>query len=148
MNTHFAWLLKVALACKTHLVKKSFELLSCASVTCRFIWWYYRYSKWSTNIAWYKYFLRTTNILVSEYITLAFSFIDLAYTQINVHFSLGSEVMSGIALSRLAQERKAWRKDHPFVSNLYILLFNWLAVQITISLIPCTPVHFWIYTTK
>ena len=25
--------------------------------------------------------------------------------------------MSGIALSRLAQERKAWRKDHPFVSN-------------------------------
>ncbi|KAL4624384.1 SUMO-conjugating enzyme UBC9-B isoform X1, partial [Arapaima gigas] len=24
------------------------------------------------------------------------------------------EVMSGIALSRLAQERKAWRKDHPF----------------------------------
>lgn len=24
--------------------------------------------------------------------------------------------MSGIALSRLAQERKAWRKDHPFVS--------------------------------
>lgn len=26
--------------------------------------------------------------------------------------------MSGIALSRLAQERKAWRKDHPFVSKL------------------------------
>lgn len=25
--------------------------------------------------------------------------------------------MSGIALSRLAQERKAWRKDHPFVST-------------------------------
>lgn len=25
-------------------------------------------------------------------------------------------IMSGIALSRLAQERKAWRKDHPFVS--------------------------------
>ena len=25
--------------------------------------------------------------------------------------------MSGIALSRLAQERKAWRKDHPFVSG-------------------------------
>lgn len=24
--------------------------------------------------------------------------------------------MSGIALSRLTQERKAWRKDHPFVS--------------------------------
>lgn len=26
--------------------------------------------------------------------------------------------MSGIALSRLAQERKAWRKDHPFVSSI------------------------------
>ncbi|KAJ8250870.1 hypothetical protein GJAV_G00214160 [Gymnothorax javanicus] len=26
----------------------------------------------------------------------------------------GASVMSGIALSRLAQERKAWRKDHPF----------------------------------
>lgn len=25
--------------------------------------------------------------------------------------------MSGIALSRLTQERKAWRKDHPFVSS-------------------------------
>ena len=24
--------------------------------------------------------------------------------------------MSGIALGRLAEERKAWRKDHPFVS--------------------------------
>lgn len=28
-------------------------------------------------------------------------------------------IMSGIALSRLAQERKAWRKDHPFVSNVF-----------------------------
>lgn len=25
--------------------------------------------------------------------------------------------MSGIAVARLAEERKAWRKDHPFVSN-------------------------------
>lgn len=24
--------------------------------------------------------------------------------------------MSGIALGRLSEERKAWRKDHPFVS--------------------------------
>lgn len=24
--------------------------------------------------------------------------------------------MSGIALARLSEERKAWRKDHPFVS--------------------------------
>lgn len=30
----------------------------------------------------------------------------------------GPQVMSGIALSRLAQERKAWRKDHPFVSMI------------------------------
>lgn len=38
--------------------------------------------------------------------------------------------MSGIALSRLAQERKAWRKDHPFVSMrtvkfLSLQLFWW-----------------------
>lgn len=26
--------------------------------------------------------------------------------------------MSGIAFSRLTQERKAWRKDHPFVSRV------------------------------
>jgi len=25
--------------------------------------------------------------------------------------------MSGIAIARLAEERKAWRKDHPFVSK-------------------------------
>lgn len=31
----------------------------------------------------------------------------------------GPQVMSGIALSRLAQERKAWRKDHPFVSMIF-----------------------------
>ena len=28
---------------------------------------------------------------------------------------LSVEKMSGIALGRLAEERKAWRKDHPFV---------------------------------
>lgn len=28
------------------------------------------------------------------------------------------QVMSGIAFSRLTQERKAWRKDHPFVSSI------------------------------
>jgi len=50
------------------------------------------------------------------------------HTQINVHFSIGSVVMSGIALSRLAQERKAWRKDHPFVSNTNILLMNALLI--------------------
>lgn len=30
--------------------------------------------------------------------------------------------MSGIAIARLAEERKAWRKDHPFVSLLFFLL--------------------------
>lgn len=33
--------------------------------------------------------------------------------------------MSGIAAARLAEERKAWRKDHPFVSwfiNINVLL--------------------------
>lgn len=30
--------------------------------------------------------------------------------------------MSGIAIARLAEERKAWRKDHPFVSLIYTLL--------------------------
>lgn len=27
--------------------------------------------------------------------------------------------MSGIASARLAEERKAWRKDHPFVSTIH-----------------------------
>lgn len=57
------------------------------------------------------------------------------YNKYNVHFSIGSVVMSGIALSRLAQERKAWRKDHPFVSN--ILLMNAFTIYI-ISFILCT----------
>jgi hypothetical protein len=30
--------------------------------------------------------------------------------------------MSGIAIGRLTEERKAWRKDHPFVS-FYLLFF-------------------------
>ncbi|TMS22029.1 SUMO-conjugating enzyme UBC9 [Larimichthys crocea] len=32
----------------------------------------------------------------------------------NSSFDWSPHIMSGIALSRLAQERKAWRKDHPF----------------------------------
>jgi len=27
--------------------------------------------------------------------------------------------MSGIAVGRLSEERKSWRKDHPFVSSIY-----------------------------
>lgn len=27
--------------------------------------------------------------------------------------------MSGIALTRLSEERKGWRKDHPFVSTMF-----------------------------
>lgn len=51
--------------------------------------------------------------------------------QVSVHFS-GPQVMSGIALSRLAQERKAWRKDHPFVSNVF-LLSNLLGKELCVS---------------
>ena len=29
--------------------------------------------------------------------------------------------MSGIALGRLAEERKGWRKDHPFVSIVQVI---------------------------
>jgi hypothetical protein len=29
--------------------------------------------------------------------------------------------MSGIAIGRLSEERKAWRKDHPFVSLLELV---------------------------
>lgn len=31
--------------------------------------------------------------------------------------------MSGIAVARLGEERKAWRKDHPFVSD-FVQLFD------------------------
>ena len=31
--------------------------------------------------------------------------------------------MSGIALGRLSEERKAWRKDHPFVSVYFLSSF-------------------------
>lgn len=31
--------------------------------------------------------------------------------------------MSGIAISRLAEERKGWRKDHPFVSCSLLFFF-------------------------
>lgn len=31
--------------------------------------------------------------------------------------------MSSIALGRLSEERKAWRKDHPFVSNIFIIVY-------------------------
>lgn len=32
--------------------------------------------------------------------------------------------MSGIASARLAEERKAWRKDHPFVSVHNFMVFG------------------------
>uniref|UniRef100_A0A671SDY4 SUMO-conjugating enzyme UBC9-B-like n=1 Tax=Sinocyclocheilus anshuiensis TaxID=1608454 RepID=A0A671SDY4_9TELE len=37
--------------------------------------------------------------------------------------------MSGIALSRLAQERKAWRKDHPFVRFIYIYIYIYIYIN-------------------
>lgn len=30
--------------------------------------------------------------------------------------------MSGIAIARLSEERKGWRKDHPFVSRYLAML--------------------------
>lgn len=32
--------------------------------------------------------------------------------------------MSGIAIGRLTEERKAWRKDHPFVSAYMVALLH------------------------
>ena len=32
--------------------------------------------------------------------------------------------MSGIAVGRLSEERKAWRKDHPFVSLVDLILID------------------------
>jgi hypothetical protein len=41
-----------------------------------------------------------------------------------VYASIKGFDMSGIALGRLAEERKGWRKDHPFVriQQLFLLL--------------------------
>lgn len=36
--------------------------------------------------------------------------------------------MSGIAIARLAEERKAWRKDHPFVRYPFDILFFTTAI--------------------
>ena len=33
---------------------------------------------------------------------------------------LRGTVMSGIAVGRLSEERKAWRKDHPFVRKIQL----------------------------
>ena len=39
---------------------------------------------------------------------------------------LHSLEMSGIALQRLGEERRAWRRDHPFVRCFFGLLFKFL----------------------
>lgn len=39
--------------------------------------------------------------------------------------------MTGIAVARLGEERKAWRKDHPFVSYIFVFIF-WLILIICI----------------
>jgi hypothetical protein len=48
-------------------------------------------------------------------------------------FFIFEKKMSGIAQKRLAEERKNWRKDHPFVRHvghiykyMYITLISWL----------------------
>ena len=44
--------------------------------------------------------------------------------------------MSGIAVGRLAQERKAWKKDHPFVSKLLFSPFLSSHILLSIFFLP------------
>lgn len=39
--------------------------------------------------------------------------------------------MSGIALTRLFEERKGWRKDHPFVSAISLFI-NYIDVLLNV----------------
>lgn len=41
--------------------------------------------------------------------------------------------MSGIAVGRLSEERKAWRKDHPFVSTVVNCLPLEIVENVTIE---------------
>ena len=43
--------------------------------------------------------------------------------------------MSGIAIGRLTEERKAWRKDHPFVSAYIVALLHVKSLMFVVSLI-------------
>ena len=43
--------------------------------------------------------------------------------------------MSGIAIGRLTEERKAWRKDHPFVSAYIVGLLQVKSLMFVVSLI-------------
>ena len=48
------------------------------------------------------------------------------------------EIMSGIAVGRLSEERKSWRKDHPFVSGHTRILdniYNSVILSLSISII-------------
>ena len=54
---------------------------------------------------------------------LEYFVIDFKNSVINSFYFVGSCLyslfgMSGIATGRLSEERKAWRKDHPFVSSM------------------------------
>ena len=57
-----------------------------------------------------------------------------------------SAVMSGIAIGRLSEERKAWRKDHPFVSYLNLkYMFNLKKIsvdEVFILITPCEELGF------
>jgi len=47
--------------------------------------------------------------------------------------------MSGIAVGRLSEERKSWRKDHPFVSSLCgcgVLCQSYFMLNITFKSMP------------
>lgn len=44
-------------------------------------------------------------------------YVILFILQFSSNYNIFYRKMSGIALTRLSEERKGWRKDHPFVSS-------------------------------
>lgn len=60
--------------------------------------------------------LLTVAISINVLFELSTHMINTLYLILYIFVSIFSE-MSGIALTRLTEERKGWRKDHPFVST-------------------------------
>ena len=48
------------------------------------------------------------------------------------HIALDDKAMSGICRTRLAEERKQWRKDHPFVCSV---LFALVALSLKLCIV-------------
>ena len=55
--------------------------------------------------------------------------------------------MSGIAVGRLNEERKAWRKDHPFVSTSVCKLYL-IPTDVSIRLVPHALYSFVLFIVK